>query len=1249
MWDVRMRGITKSWKEWQKWQGWTVRQIAHRTVWKKALAATLVSLLAFPLHLQANPTATHTILSDFEARASEINDVVDDLIAKAVTNPDLRDSALELKGLMVALENSDHTTTPKIPDPYHLTDQYLYVPRAGGNTGDRYHLAGTDGGLPPTVPRPDAVTVVKFGSDGVLGIAYKDVVHAITSLKVKEFTSDMELLVCADEKGQLYVMDMVFARTHAFKAPLPVHKLATAVDIADLRLNFLTRGFSPFTHEINPAGELVEFNPDMSFVAGDLAIWKQDREGRRILIDLMPRNYLIAEINNGNSMLAAINQALRGNVDPISTPTDLDDNLASLSIKSKKILQNIESNRIQRMLAEGVAQNNMRDSFTYSKWQRDYLTIRNQAKATVAELEDEMKKFAILKDMTKQKLLENLKKSIANNDFSTTWYLMSTNRRDALRDMVTDKIIKLRASSKPEDQAKAQELSNILSQQDYQKLWDNPKLYTGSDSYQNDASFHDKIKRGVYQQLTASNMKFLASNILTAAGLAGAGIGAAYLLSAGFSIKQLWPNILKQKNLPTKVGLPLNLQYRYNRIRPNYRRYAVAGILFGLAIIPLVGILGSMSASATGNDWDFRKQLNLIGMRVFAAMALPIWHYLSRATGQELLLPSLAAGLSPTTRIDGTSPLGKEIGLDPDESVRIGMNMPNPFDRDAETEQNVMRRNAISILQQQGVRAQAIGWEIARLIVIKDFISESGTDPKNIEAFKKIIADESFQKKWKVVATGLESEVMHLYTKLEVYNDLRSVTTKQVFDFLAKTKPQVLESDYHIRASKNILHNARNGIKNTAWGIGKFFSTMSLDYYTYLIKADPDDFVSSYVWQSFMFDFVTVIIYEGLYGVRSRIFGSNRDLSELLVTRNFPFWHRHHKSEAIGQVYAHNVVSHGRYSLVFGTLNKVRETNYQPLDTLFVAGEDKEETYLEGVADVGKALVNVTEVDYSHYFIKTLLVGLSMIQIALLFGFIAKPFLAKQPMGAVMPIWLTSFFWAQWAFAWPWTLLYGSAKHREGKHEEINHYLMQTKLTLHRALNNDDTEAMRSSYYDLVDIYAQHSSLPSALIRDVRGIEKELGIEDGIAADDLMQFIGLLLQMQDASPAAKRKIYRQITEHLETGTPYRVSREGAQRLIAHVKVNPPFPTELSSWVSFTSIASVAILTTVLASPFMAKIYHVKTYKAMLPYAVKGTAIYATLWAVLNKKNINSVWGKVRDTLGVKEVRRSEAQEDEKQE
>ncbi|MDE3270086.1 MAG: hypothetical protein OYH77_07360, partial [Pseudomonadota bacterium] len=458
--------------------------------WKRTLAAMLVAFLATPLHLYANPTNSAVPMPpNFEAHTAEVNSIVDSFIANADIDVDLRNSASKLKELMIAMENSDQTTQPEIPDPYHLTAQYLYVPRAGGNAGDRYHLAGTDGGLPPTIPRPDAVKAIKFGDD-MLGIAYQDVVHVITSLKIKEFTSDMELLVCVDTTGQLYVVDMVFARSHAFKAPLPVHKLATAVDAsdADVRLSFLTRGFSPFTHEINTAGELVKFNSEASFVAGDLAIWQQDDTGKRILLDLIPRNYLVAEINNGNVMLASITQALRGNVDLLDAPNNLNDKLAALPQKSKKILRSIDSERMQRMLAESVAENNMRDSFTYSKWQRDYLTIRNQAQATIAELDAEMKKFTILKDMTKQKLLEKLKKSVAAQDFSTTWYLMSTNRKNALKDMVADRIIKLRGSSEQADRDKAQELSNLLERQDYQKLWENPALYAGSDSYSNDAT-----------------------------------------------------------------------------------------------------------------------------------------------------------------------------------------------------------------------------------------------------------------------------------------------------------------------------------------------------------------------------------------------------------------------------------------------------------------------------------------------------------------------------------------------------------------------------------------------------------------------------------------------------------------------------------------------------------------------------------------------------------------------------------------
>lgn len=216
----------------------------------------------------------------------------------------------EIERVTAELERADEHTYPQdIPDPFHLTDQHLWVMRAGGNVSDRYHLAGSEGGLPRIVPQQDTIEAIVFA--GCLGFRYHRAVHVIASIKPVAIAQDAELLVVIDVEGNVYAVDLFFARGELFKAPVPVHRLSFKTEYREgLQINFVTRGFSPFSYELTAQGEMRRIDFKRRFVAGDSVLW-QPIAGQRVLVDVITRDFIITEINNGNFLLGHLAQALR--------------------------------------------------------------------------------------------------------------------------------------------------------------------------------------------------------------------------------------------------------------------------------------------------------------------------------------------------------------------------------------------------------------------------------------------------------------------------------------------------------------------------------------------------------------------------------------------------------------------------------------------------------------------------------------------------------------------------------------------------------------------------------------------------------------------------------------------------------------------------------------------------------------------------------------------------------------------------
>ena len=224
----------------------------------------------------------------------------------------------------------------------------------------------------------------------------------------------------------------------------------------------------------------------------------------------------------------------------------------------------------------------------------------------------------------------------------------------------------------------------------------------------------------------------------------------------------------------------------------------------------------------------------------------------------------MAARVSPFEPVDGNSAIGQSLGLKDGESIRVGFR--NPFSADSEDAEG-LRRRAIAVIQQQRTRAQAIGWEMAANVMWGDYLFGKKIEEVDRAVLINELQKDDFKRKWKKLAVNLEQQVYQLY-KSGVYQDLRLVTTESVYTHLKKVAPESLLID----SEENFVNELATGAGNLVAETGRFLATASVDDFTYLQTADPDDFIASEVWMGFMIDFVSVVVWETVYGARSKVF-----------------------------------------------------------------------------------------------------------------------------------------------------------------------------------------------------------------------------------------------------------------------------------------------------------------------------------------------------------------------------------------
>lgn len=1142
----------------------------------------------------------------------------------------------ELAEIIAELEGAaEHTPVRDIPDPFHLTQQYLLVMRGDGNSSDRYHLAGTEGGLPRIVPQPNLVKAVNF--DGKLGLRYKHGVHVIESIAPALIAYDRELLVVIATDGSVYALDLTFARHELFKAPLPVHKLPLVIEsenLSGLQTGFITRGFNPFTQVLTERGTVQTLSATQRFTAGDLVLWRE-REEQRVLVSVVARDVIVTAINNGNHLLGSLAYALRKDKSAALQQAlayeqlqgqqvdtrQLSDYRDQSSAALEQVLQSMDVERLQEMLLNDIEMNSYRDDFTYAHWQRDYLLLKKQAEVTVKNLK---RKF--FKDGTTKKHIRSLEQQLRRGDLGDSWVMLSKLYVEEARDLLIDRINVLKRSDTPAARAKITELESIIAANDFHRLWNEPQLLTGEEERLASTRLH--VSRFVYQHLSGENLRHLAS---TAAGIGGLGVlsyAAARALKTGFTLARFWPPApFKLKDLPHSVigrGTAQTMA-----VRVGYSRYLKIATVLGVAIIPAVAAVGWLTARSSGEDWSFRKQLTLIGIRAYATLSRPFYYYLAEVAGQKTLMPSLAAQLSPFTEVHGNTALGESIGLKPSQSVRVGW---QPFAKQSEDDE-ALRRRAISALQQQRARAQALGWEMAARLVWQEWLK--GRQLRDIDAYDDLattIQQSGFQQRWKQLAVGLEAEIAKLQRE-GIFPDLRTVSSERVYDFIARTKPRVLDLSYHanlLRTTGRVVQNL--GSVALAWG-----ATVATDNVNFLQIVDPDDFVASMIWQSFMIDFFTVVVIEGTYGARAKVFGSADDIKSLLATNKFPNMHFQHRETLADQLYAYQIKGQGRYSLLFQMLEKIKESNYTPLEETLLVGKKNPQSFSAGLFDLASNITDLRNTDYGSRYVRDVSVQTAMMQSAILGTIVTRALIAKVAIGSVLPQFFFKLFWGMWGYAWPWIIIYSSEHLREKKHTTRLGMLRQAKVQLRKALDRDDSDGMQRGYLALIEVYRNfNAGVPPALQREVEQIEADLRIStaERLSEAELLSHFAALVQMNASDdPALKRAIYRQISAQIDNEQPEQaLTRVAAARVLNFVMLNPPFPTQLNSRVRDLAIAIGAVATTLMGSWFFRGSFNFKRLRDVLPYMAAGATVYTGTWLLLEKRHVRKIWSFIREEV-----------------
>ena len=386
-----------------------------------------------------------------------------------------------------------------------------------------------------------------------------------------------------------------------------------------------------------------------------------------------------------------------------------------------------------------------------------------------------------------------------------------------------------------------------------------------------------------------------------------------------------------------------------------------------------------------------------------------------------------------------------------------------------------------------------------------------------------------------------------------------------------------------------------------------------------------------------MLDYITVVVWEGLWGARAKVFGSADDLKNLMTGNRFPYLSREHRDTLTEQIYSHQVITQGRYSLIFRMLEEIEESNYRPLAEVLMPGQGDPQGFWAGLADLGKNSLDMQNADYGGKYRQQLMVELTMFQVGLLYIFISRTLMVGIPIGRILPQHLYKVFWRTWGYAWPWILFYTIDQLRKNKNKAHNAMFAQARVQLQKAISIGNQDDISRYYEKLVDFYRSYTSKPPTMLtKQVKSIEEDLQIPvaERLPPEILFPYLSLLVQMVDTdSLLTKRAIYRQLVSFIDDPEQmHTVSADEAEQVLRFCLLYPPFPSSTNDIVSNLGLGTAAVATTWMGSPVLRRSYSFSSIKSVSPWIVASLGLYGTTWLLLNRENVRKIQKFGREVL-----------------
>ncbi len=1084
--------------------------------------------------------------------------IIDQITRAGSNDPVTVQGRADAESFANEIETAGPNDFPKATtDAFHITGQTLEI--LSGKEAGSYDLSSLKIGLPPIFPdfAKEVKVEVNRANKEIAIVYYKGgeaiAKHALHGFDVVAFAQDKEMLQFVDANGKMFVVDMIFARSAGFKAPMPVFEVGSLPEgkvVSNLEVAFASRGLEPPT--VVPEDAILPNDVETKdlWTAGDFVAYFKNATGKRELVGVYNRGVSQMQMYTGEAVVAFLatmisppenDAAIGGASAALSDPmiaARARESAGQLDELTRDALTAFPDKAVEKLRARSLGNKaraaSDRDRFEFDEWLKSFEKLREKAQAEADQVR-------------------------AKADWAK-----AEGKKDA------------------KNKARAEELEGALKAGDLGGEWQSAVTAANAKEVKQRSIF--------YRVMTHKAMKFLA--VVTGGYLAVKGIGvlndmqlspesarplAWSVHTANWLFAHVWPNVLKDGA---------------------YRATLFKSFFTLSSFIPALHIVGLVYGKAKG--WSAQKAKAVIGIRAYAAIQLPFWVRLARIAKQPNLMPALQLGINPFGKIKADSELGKKLGLE--EDVRPGVS----FGSNDRAHDIKIKRRVLEAIAVQKNRLRAYSFLLANIAVGEKY----GIDPATMLMARggkiadpeaaKLLNDPKFAKEWLQVAHELSGVLLDMKNG-GYLADVAQLDPNEILEDYATAKQTAQDIASRGRLA-SLVTQLKTHWKEFGSRAAKGFGRYGIEENEFLKNVDPSDAVVSASWQQFFADYMLAVFQMGMVGDRADLTKPDKLAAD---ANGILFTNKGHFTDMVDQaVRAYGLQNPSDLALVFQKEAAPTEDRYDPIENITQVGEPRVDTFVAGMLSWSKNVLSLRKANYGAIYWKSFKKKFKTLQAGFILSMAARVGLAGQGFAQALTGYGYLFFLGMPGYAWPWMpITQGNDNYVEGIKAADGEFL-RAKAKIAQGKRLRDVALLNEGYTDLSGIYSKHNDgdLPKEFRQGLTAAEEMLSIPTEARLSELKKienFYGQAARLKQAIDAGNedeiRSTYDEVRGQYEAANPGAGISQAMQELNAHALLEvslktPPFRNRAHPMITWFWTYAASFATTYLATALFATSY-----------------------------------------------------------